>query len=83
MLLEVKENVLRIPTAALMEGRRVLLVGDDLMLTSREVTVGLSNWDYTEILTGLEPGDRVVVSLDRAEVAPGAEVVVEAEEGAP
>ena len=83
VLLEVKENVLRIPTAALMEGRRVLLVGDDLMLTSREVTVGLSNWDYTEILTGLEPGDRVVVSLDRAEVAPGAEVVVEAEEGAP
>ena len=83
VLLEVKENVLRIPTAALMEGRRVLLVGDDLMLTSREVTVGLSNWEYTEILTGLEPGDRVVVSLDRAEVAPGAEVVVEAEEGAP
>ena len=30
-----------------------------------------------------ERGDRVVVSLDRAEVAAGAEVVVEAEEGAP
>ena len=83
VLLEVKENVLRIPTAALMEGRRVLLVGDDLILASREVTVGLSNWDYTEILAGLEPGDRVVVSLDHAEVQPGAAVVVEAEDGAP
>ena len=74
-----KSAVLR----AITSGRRVLLVGDDLRLASREVTVGLSNWDYTEILAGLEPGDRVVVSLDRAEVAPGAAVVVEAEEGAP
>ena len=77
--LEVKERVLRVPTAALMEGPRVLVVGDDLRLVSRDVAVGSSNWDYTEIRTGLAPGDRVVVSLDRAEVEPGANVVVEAD----
>ena len=83
VLLEVKENVLRVPTAAMMEGDRVLVVDDALRLVSRDLAVGLSNWDFTEVVSGLERGDRVVVSLDRAEVAPGAEVVVEAEEGAP
>ena len=33
------------------------------------VETGLRNWSFTEIVDGLEEGDRVVVSLDRAEVA--------------
>jgi HlyD family secretion protein len=71
-------NVLRIPTSALMEGRRVLLYGSNGVLESREVATGLSNWEYTEIVSGLNEGDRIVSSLDRAGVKEGVEAVPEA-----
>jgi HlyD family secretion protein len=80
VLLEVREDVLRIPTPALLEGGKVLVVvadGKSHRLVSRDVDVGLSNWDFTEIRHGLEPSDRVVVSIDRAEVEAGALVTIE------
>jgi HlyD family secretion protein len=70
-------NVLRIPTSALMEGKRVLLYGSNGVLESREVVTGLSNWEYTEIVSGLNDGDRIVSSLDRAGVKEGVEAVPE------
>ena len=75
MILEVKEDTLRIPTSALMEGNRVLTVADGV-LVERELTTGLKNWDFVEITDGLRPGDRIVTSLDRAEVQAGAEAEV-------
>jgi HlyD family secretion protein len=41
-------------------------------LVSKDVDVGLKNWEFAEIRKGLTEGDRVVVSLDRAEVKDGA-----------
>jgi HlyD family secretion protein len=73
---EVREPVLRIPTSALLEGNRVLVARDG-RLEEREVSVGLRNWDYAEILEGLRADQRVVVSLDRVEVQAGARVVAE------
>lgn len=72
-----RDNVLRIPTQALLEGKRVLLFKADRVLEDRKVTTGLSNWEYTEIVSGLNEGDRIVVSLDRAGVKAGAQVVPE------
>jgi HlyD family secretion protein len=77
VILEVRDDVLRVPTAALLEGSRVLVLGADGVLAEREVEVGLSNWDWTEIRGGLEAGARVVTSLDRTGVEAGAEAVVE------
>ena len=34
----------------------------DDRLERREVTLGDSNWDYVEVVSGLREGDRVVVS---------------------
>ncbi|HSF18319.1 MAG TPA: efflux RND transporter periplasmic adaptor subunit [Vicinamibacteria bacterium] len=82
VVLEERDNVLRIPTPALLEGNRVLIVDEEGRLVSRNVETGLNNWDFTEVKSGLDPGDRVVVSLDRPGVVEGAVVVVEAEEGA-
>ncbi len=81
LLLAVKESVLRIPTPALLEGNRVLVVDESDYLVSTEVEIGLSNWDFTEIRRGLQPGERVVVSLDRADVEAGARVTIEEEAG--
>jgi HlyD family secretion protein len=74
VILDARDDVLRIPTYALLEGNRVLVVeGDELV--EKRVEVGLRNWQYTEITGGLDEGDRVVTSLDRPEVKAGAKVV--------
>lgn len=75
VILEVHDDALRLPTSALMEGNRVLII-DGTTLSERTITPGLKNWDFTEVLDGLAAGDRVVTSLDRAEVKAGAEVEV-------
>ena len=76
IILEVRSNVLRVPTSALLEGGRVLVLADG-KLAERKVKLGLANWEYTEILDGLAAGDRIVTSLEREGVKAGA--VAEAE----
>ncbi len=73
---EVRDRVLRIPTAALLEGARVL-VPNDGTLEERLVEIGLRNWEYAEVRSGLEDGELVVTTLDRVEVKAGARVHIE------
>jgi HlyD family secretion protein len=80
IVLETHENTLRIPTSALFEGNQVLVVEGD-RLAAREIEVGLKNWNWTEVLGGISDGDRIVVTLDRPEIQPGALVVVDADAG--
>ncbi|GAB4297612.1 MAG: efflux RND transporter periplasmic adaptor subunit [Thiohalomonadaceae bacterium] len=76
IILERRENVLRIPTEALLEGNRVLLFDGDL-LHERKIETGIANWQYTEVVSGLAAGARVVTSIDRAGVRAGVHAVVE------
>ena len=80
VILDARENVLRVPTYALLENNRVLVVAGD-RLVERKVTTGLHNWSFTEITSGLTAGEQVVVSLDRPEVQAGARVTVTQEAG--
>lgn len=73
VILGVREDVLRIPTPSLMEGGRVLLI-EAGRLSERAVKTGVRNWDFVEVESGLSPGERVVVSLDRPEIKAGARV---------
>jgi len=73
VILEVRDSVLRVPTPALLEGNRVLLVHDG-HLVERQLTIGLKNWDWTEVRSGLAPGDRVVTTLDSPDIKAGAAV---------
>ena len=81
VILAVRDNVVRIPTAALLEGGRVLVAGAGGKLEERTVKTGLANWEFTEVTAGLEAGERVVTSLERAGVKAGAHYTLEA--GAP
>jgi HlyD family secretion protein len=74
--LDAHHNALRIPTQTLLQDGHVLLVVDGL-IEERSVEVGLRNWDFVEILTGLEIGDQVVASLDDREVKAGTRARVE------
>jgi HlyD family secretion protein len=72
-----RDNVVRIPTPALMPGNRVLVLGSGGMLEERRVETGLANWEYTEVKAGLVKGDKVVTSLEREGVKAGARAVAE------
>jgi HlyD family secretion protein len=74
ILLERRPDVVRVPTFALLEGKRVLVLEEE-KLVERVVEVGLGNWEWTEIAGGLAPGERVVTSLDRPGVEAGAPAV--------
>jgi HlyD family secretion protein len=77
ILLEAKDNTTRVPTATLQDGNRVLLLDADGRLAARQIKPGLANWEFTEVLDGLAPGDRIVVSLEKEGVKPGAAAVEE------
>ena len=74
------DNVVRIPTPALMPGNRVLVLAASGLLEARKIETGLANWEFTEVKTGLARGDRVVTSLEREGVKAGARAVAEQKE---
>jgi HlyD family secretion protein len=68
-----RQNVLRVPTAALIEGSKVMVLNADSgKLEERKVKIGIANWEFTEIVEGLAEGERIVVSLEREGVKVGA-----------
>jgi HlyD family secretion protein len=71
VILSARDGVLRVPTAALLEGGKVLVL-EGGRLVEKTLQLGLRNWDFTEVAGGLQPGAQVVVSLDRPEVKAGA-----------
>ncbi len=71
-VIERRDNVLRIPTQAIRQNNRVFVVGNDNKLEERQLKTGLANWSYTEIVSGLEVGDVVLLSFDQDEAEAGA-----------
>ena len=65
-----KEDVLRIPTSAVGEGGKVLVLAKR-RLVERRVQIGLANWQFTEVLEGLAEGEEVMISRDRPEIRAG------------
>jgi HlyD family secretion protein len=76
VILDARRDVLRIPTPALEEERKVLVL-EGGRLVEKPVTIGLRNWDFTEVRGGLREGEQVVLSLDREGVTSGAQAVAE------
>lgn len=75
VILDTRQNVLRVPTSAL-RGNTVLLYQKETgTLEARTVKPGISNREYTEIMQGLSLGDEVVTSLEREGVKSGAKAV--------
>ena len=77
VILAVRNDVVRVPTSALLEDSRVLVAGGDGKLAERTIKAGLANWEYTEVLDGLAAGDKVVTSLERVGVKAGVAYTVE------
>ncbi|HZW37432.1 MAG: efflux RND transporter periplasmic adaptor subunit [Deltaproteobacteria bacterium] len=71
-----KDNVLLAPSAAVMEreGRKYVYVAENGKVVRKDVTTGISNWDWTEILKGISPGASVITSLEIKNLAAGSRV---------
>jgi HlyD family secretion protein len=76
IVLDVRRDVLRVPTEALLEGKRVLVLRDDV-IAERTIETGLGNWKVTEVQSGLDAGDVVIVSVGREGVKAGVPAIVE------
>lgn len=73
IILDVRKDTLRIPSEAILDGDRVFLFNpSEGIITERTIKKGISNWAYTEVLSGLDNGDMIVLNVDIAGVEDGA-----------
>jgi HlyD family secretion protein len=80
IVVSARDNAVRISTNALMPGDRVLVLGPSGVLEERKIEPGRSNWEFTEVKSGLARGERVVTSLEREGVKARAHAVAEQKE---
>jgi HlyD family secretion protein len=84
IILDARDDVLRVPTPAIQEGNRVLVyLPRTEVAEERRIATGLSNWQYTEATSGLTQGDQVVLSLEKPGVKAGAKLVPEKPDSRP
>jgi HlyD family secretion protein len=82
ILVDRVEDAVRVPTPALLErgaDKYVYLVRED-RLVRRQVTVGIGNWDRHQVLSGVEPGDLIVLPTDASQLREGVLVAATVEE---
>jgi len=80
IILESHPDTLRVPTEAVLDGKRVFIYfTKERTVRERPFEKGISNWDYTEVISGLNEGDTVVTNVDQAGIKEGARVVISKE----
>jgi HlyD family secretion protein len=77
VILDVRKDVVRVPTEAIMDGRQVyVFLSLEKKIALREIRMGLSNWDWTEVMEGLSPQEQVVVNVDKPGLKDGIPAVL-------
>jgi HlyD family secretion protein len=71
IVLAARDSALLIPVTALRSGNKALVLDKNGIVSERTVQTGISNWQQTEILSGIEAGERVITSLNLLELLPG------------
>ncbi len=79
IVIESRAKVLRIPSQAILDGKRVFVFDPKTQrLLERKISTGLANWEVTEVVSGLSAGEQVVLSTDQ----PGVKDMAKAISGA-
>ena len=76
IVLDAKTSALRVPTELLVDEKFVLMVNQDNLVERRELVLGLSNWHFSEVISGVLEGDRIIGNIGSQAVVDGAEVRV-------
>ncbi len=80
IIVEKMDAVPYVPTQSVVNtaDESYVFVVADGKVARRTIKPGLSNWDRTEIREGLSPDDRVILSVDKADIQEGRRVTEEA-----
>jgi HlyD family secretion protein len=77
IVIDTSEDTLSVPSQAVMSGNSVYLINADGTISEKEIEIGLSNWQRSEVLSGLSIDDQIVLSIDRAGLEDGVKVTIE------
>jgi len=78
ILLDRKTDVVRVPTESVVNGDEVYVYDPETRrLKLTRFKPGISNWTWTQAVSGLKAGERVVTSVDRKGVGNGVRVAIE------
>ncbi|WP_028581228.1 efflux RND transporter periplasmic adaptor subunit [Desulfogranum japonicum] len=78
IVVDSREQVIRIPTEAVIQSQYVYILDRESgTLRKQEVATGLANWKETEIRSGVSAGELVVTSVDREGLADGVRAEIE------
>ena len=70
IVLEKHKNVLYIPTDIIIDNQFVFIVNQNNRIEKRTVTLGLSNWQQTEVLLGLSNKNKLVSTSGNGVIKP-------------
>jgi HlyD family secretion protein len=76
VVIDSRKDVLKVPTESVLEGGFVYVLHAG-RVQRRTVTAGISNWRFTQVVSGLEKGEQVVVTVDREGLADGAKATID------
>jgi len=80
IILESHSDTLRVPTEAVLDGKRVFIYSSkEKMVHERFFQKGISNWNNTQVLSGLNEGESVVTNVDQAGIKEGARAIISEE----
>jgi HlyD family secretion protein len=78
IILDSRDDAVRVPSSVVLPDTSVFVLDTATgVIEQREIRIGISNWEFTEVLDGLTVGETLVSSIDREGVADGA--IAEAE----
>jgi HlyD family secretion protein len=82
IVLDERSNVLRVPSEAIIDKKAVYVLeggeGEEAgVVRKRDITVGLANWTQSEVLSGVQAGEKIVLTPDRAGLKDGARARVD------
>jgi len=73
-----RKDVMKIPTESVMEGGYVYVYHpDDNHIERRKITTGLSNWRFTQVVSGLKDGEKIVTTVDREGLTDGVQAIID------
>lgn len=78
IILDSRDNAIRVPTSSVLPDGTVYVFDEDSgLIEKRAIERGISNWEFTEVSNGLNEGEILVSSIDREGVGDGARAQVE------
>lgn len=81
IIISTRADTLKIPTEAILDGRKVFVYeAGEKKIVEKEVSTGLANWAFAEIISGLTEGQLVVVNVDKPGLKDGASAVLAKDE---